>query len=135
VDCERGESSYSVQRLSSGASVVSAAGDLDGETHARMYGLIAEELAREPSQVVIEVSDVTSVDDAAIKALTEMSALAGEADISLCLIASANSPIVRSLAAADLTERFEIFPTIDEALDHRSLSALRTVSDGDSPNN
>jgi hypothetical protein len=42
-------------------------------------------------------------------------ALAGEADISFCLVASHTGPIVIALAAAELIERFEIFPTVDEA--------------------
>jgi anti-anti-sigma factor len=135
MEGKRGEVSYSVQRLPSGISVVRAAGDLDGESHSRMHRLILDEVGREPLQLVLEVSGVTSVDAAAVEALISASALAGESDISLCLVASPTSPMVEALAAADLIERFEIFPTIDLALDHRSLSELRTVCDGDSPNN
>jgi len=100
-----------------------------------MHHLVAEEVGRDPSQLVLEVSGVTSVDNAAVQAFIGASALAGESDISLCLVAAPKSPVAETLAAAELIDRFEIFPTINQALDHRSLSELRSVCDGDSPNN
>jgi anti-anti-sigma regulatory factor len=59
------------------------------------------------------------VDHAVLEALVAASALAGEADISFCLVASHRSPIVRALAAAGLIERFEIFATVGEAEHNR----------------
>jgi anti-anti-sigma factor len=108
-----------VRRLPSGTSIVGAAGDLDGETHSLMYHLVADELARQPAQLVLELSGATSVDDAAVEALVDASALAGESDTSFCLVASPTGPIVRALAAADLIDRFEIFATVAEAKRHR----------------
>jgi anti-anti-sigma regulatory factor len=90
-------------------------GDLDGDTSSQLYHLVAEELAREPAQLVLEVSDVIPVDNAVVEALVGASALAGESDISFCLVASRTGPIVRALAAADVIERFEIFAMIGEA--------------------
>jgi anti-anti-sigma factor len=114
-----GSFSCAVQRLPAGISVVLAAGDLDGETHSRVYRLVADEVAREPAQLVLELSGATSVDDSAVETLVSASALAGESDISFCLVASPTGPVVRALAAADLIERFEIFATVGEARRHR----------------
>lgn len=88
---------------------------MNGETSSQLYDLVADELARDPAQLVLELSDATPVDNAAVEALGSASASAGEADISFCLVASHTAPIVIALAAADLIERFEIFPTVDEA--------------------
>ena len=114
-----GSFTYTVQRLPAGISIVCAAGDLDGETHSRISRVVADELAREPAQLVLDLSGATSVDDAAVGALLSASALAGESDISFCLVASPTGRIVEALAAADLIERFEIFATVGEAKRHR----------------
>ncbi|MDT5146230.1 MAG: hypothetical protein QOC58_875 [Mycobacterium sp.] len=114
-----GSFSHTVQRLPAGTTIVSAAGDLDGETHSLLYRVIADELGREPAQLVLELSGATSVEEAALEALVSASALAGESDTSFCLVTSSTGPIVRALAAADLIERFEIFATVGEAQRHR----------------
>ena len=88
---------------------------MNGETCSRLYQLAADELARKPAQLVLQVSGAISVDHAVLEALVSSSALAGESDISFCLVASQSSPIVRALAAAGLIERFEIFATVREA--------------------
>src|ERR1700760_3653141 len=111
--------SHSVQRLPARISIVCATGDVDGESHSLMYSLVFGELARKPAQLVLELSRVTSIDDAAVEALVGASALAGESDTSFCLVATPTGPIMKALAAADLIERFEIFPTVDEAKCHR----------------
>ncbi len=133
MEGERNGFTYSVQRLRSGVSVVRASGDLDDETYSGFHRVVADELERRPRHLVIELSGVTSTDGAAVRTLNAASAIAGESDIGLCLIAPSASPIVESLAAAEMIERFEIFSTIDETVDHLSLSELRSVSDGDSP--
>lgn len=96
-----------------------AAGDLNGETSSQLYLLVADEVAREPAQLVLELSDVTSVDDAAIEALVNASALAGEADISFCLVASQGGPVVTALAGAGVIDRFEVFATLGAATGNR----------------
>ena len=114
-----GSFSYTVQRLPDGITIICATGDLDGETRSLMYQLVSDEIAREPAQLVLELSGAKSADSAALEGLVYASALAGESDTSFCLVASHTGPIVRGLAAADLIERFEIFPTVDEAKLHR----------------
>ena len=108
-----------VRRLSTCTSIVSATGDVDGETPSLMEHLVAEELAGEPAQLVLELSCATSVDSVFVQALVGASALAGECDRSFCLVASPASPVVTALAAADLIERFEIFSSVSEAMLHR----------------
>ncbi|AQA06356.1 hypothetical protein BVC93_12885 [Mycobacterium sp. MS1601] len=96
-------------------SILTAAGYVDGDTPSAISRLVADELAREPAQLVLELSHTTSVDTAFVEALAHASALAGEADTSFCLVVSPASPVVQALAAADLIERFEIFTTVNEA--------------------
>ncbi|WP_415822127.1 STAS domain-containing protein [Mycobacterium senriense] len=107
-----------MQRLPDTTSIVYATGVLDGETHAGLSRVIADELTQEPAQLVLELSGATSIDDAAVETLVGATALAAESDTSFCLVMSPTGPIARVLAAADLLERFEIFATVDEAQRH-----------------
>lgn len=119
MDGQRDAFSYVVQRLSSGTSVIGLTGDLDGEAHSLVQQLAADELARRPAQLILELSGMTSTDCAALGVLVRVSALAAECDTSFCLVASPSDPIVGDLEAADLIERFELFGTVDEAQRHR----------------
>ena len=118
---EQEESSFSstVQRLPAGITIIRAAGDLDSETSSQLYLVVTGELRREPAQLVLELSNLKSLDGAAVEALVSVSASAGESDISFCLVASNESPVVRTLAQADLIERFEVFPTVRAATNNR----------------
>jgi anti-anti-sigma factor len=108
-----------VQRLPAGITVIRATGDLDGETSSALYSLVTDELLREPAQLVLELLNLASVDNAAVDALVSASAVAGESDISFCLVASPASPVVATLAEAGLIERFEVFPTVSAATGER----------------
>lgn len=112
---QRESFSCSARRLPTGATIVRATGDVNGETCSRLYQLVADELARKPAQLVLQLSRAMSVDHAVLEALVSASALAAESDISFCMVASHSSPIIRALAAAGLIERFEIFATVREA--------------------
>jgi hypothetical protein len=72
-----GSFTCTVRRLPDGISILCAAGDLSGETHSQVSRVVADELAREPAQLMLELSGATSVDDAAVEALVSASALAG----------------------------------------------------------
>ena len=120
VEEQEGSSfSSTVQRLPDGITIIRAAGDLDGETGSQLYPVVAGELRRQPAKLVLELSNLKSLDSAAVEALASVSALAGESDISFCLVASNESPVVRTLAQADLIERFEVFPTVCAATSNR----------------
>jgi anti-anti-sigma factor len=108
-----------VQRLPADITIIRAAGDLNSETSSQLYVVVAGELRREPAQLVLELSNLKGLDSAAIEALVSASALAGESDISFCLVASKVSPVVRTLAQAGLIERFEVFPTVCAATSNR----------------
>jgi anti-anti-sigma factor len=108
-----------VQRLPAGITVIRATGDLNGKTGSPLSSLIADELLREPAQLVLELSNLVSVDNAVVDALVSASAVAGESDISFCLVASHGSPVVATLAEAGLIERFEVFPTVSAATGDR----------------
>ena len=108
-----------MQRLPAGITVIRATGDLNRETSSQLSLLVADELLREPAQLVLELSNLTSVDKAVVDALVSASALAGEPDISFCLVASHASPVVTTLAEAGLIERFEVFATVRAAIGNR----------------
>ncbi len=114
-EVREGGRSLTVRRLPGDVSVVSVSGDVDGDKPSLMGRLLAGELAREPTQLVLELSRATSVDSTFVEALVGASALAGEADTSFCLIMPPTGPVVEALTAADLIERFEIFATVGEA--------------------
>jgi anti-anti-sigma factor len=113
-----GSFSFTVQRLSAGITIIWAEGELDSETSSQLYQLVSDELLGKPAQLVLEFSDLTSVDQAAVDSLLSVSGLAGESDISFCLVAPHASPVVAALAQADLIERFEVFPTVRAATLH-----------------
>lgn len=106
---------FTVRRLPGGTSSVSVFGNIDGDRPSTMGRLIADELARGPAQLVLELSRVTSVDSAFVEALVDASAIAGEADTSFALVTSPTGPVAAALVAAGLIERFEIFRTVREA--------------------
>jgi anti-anti-sigma regulatory factor len=108
-----------VQRLPAGVTVIRAIGGLDSDTSSQLYSLVADELLREPAQLVLELSNLVSVDNAVVDALVSASAVAGESDISFSLVASHASPVVATLAEAGLIERFEVFPTLRAATGNR----------------
>jgi anti-anti-sigma factor len=114
-----GSLSFVVQRLPAGKIVIRATGDLNRETGSQLYLLVADKLLQEPAQLVLELSNLTAVDNAAVDALVSASAVAGESDISFCLVAPHASPVVTTLAEAGLYERFEVFPTVGAATGNR----------------
>lgn len=58
---------------------------------------------------------VAHIDGAGIDALVSAAALAGESDISFCLVGVQGGPVAAALAAAELTELFEIFASVNHA--------------------
>lgn len=110
---------YAVRRTPCRTSIIGATGHLDGEASLLINDLVADELAREPAQLILQLSNATSVDAAGLGALVGASAMAGESDTSFCLVAKPAGPIVTALTAADLIDRFEVYPTVDEAIRQR----------------
>ena len=77
-----------MRRLPAGITIIRTTGDLNRETSSQLSLLVAGELLREPAQLVLALANLTSVDKAAVDALVSASALAGEPDISFCLVGS-----------------------------------------------
>ncbi|MCG7597685.1 STAS domain-containing protein [Mycobacterium sp. PSTR-4-N] len=96
-------------------SILFVSGHIDDAEGATMGRLVAAELARQPAQLVLELSRATSVGGSFVTTLVDASAIAGEADTSFCLVVSPTGPVADALAAADLLERFEIFTSLHKA--------------------
>lgn len=97
--------------------MVDVVGDLSGDAAEAVKRTIADELARSPALLVVDLSGVARVDADGVDALASSAATAGESDISFCLVAPRASPIHDALAAAVLLELFEIFWSVDEAVE------------------
>ena len=112
-----------VHRRPDDATVVEVAGDLSGDATVAMQRTVNEELTRSPAHLIIDLSAVTGIDMAGINALSSAAGIAGEADISFCLVDPEGDPVGAALASAKLTELFEMFPTVDDAIrEHRPPS-------------
>jgi anti-anti-sigma factor len=105
-----------VQRRPDDTTVVEVAGDVSGDATAAMQRTINDGLTRSPAHLIIDLSAVTSIDLAGINALSSAAGIAGEADISFCLVDPDGDPVGAALASAKLTELFEVFPTVDDAI-------------------
>jgi anti-anti-sigma regulatory factor len=80
-----------------------------------MFRLVADELSRTPDRLLIDLSEVTSVEDAGVEALALAAELAGEADISFGLVGARTGPVAVALDEALLSELFDIYRSLDEA--------------------
>jgi anti-anti-sigma regulatory factor len=90
-------------------------GELIRDATSQMIRIVEEELARVPSPLVLDLSAVTDINANGVDALVSAATLAGESDISLCLVGVEGRPTWDALAAADLTELFEVVPPTDDA--------------------
>jgi anti-anti-sigma factor len=113
---ENGERStfVSVQRFPvDGGTIVSVAGELCGEAWP-LIQCLAEELNSCPSQLIVDLSEVTHIDATGLDILVNAAARAGEADIALC-IAGLRGAVIDAFDASGLLEMFEIFPAVNDA--------------------
>ncbi|MCW2653339.1 MAG: hypothetical protein JWR32_4315 [Mycobacterium sp.] len=97
-----------VHRFGTGETVVQVTGELCGNTAAALRGVVTNELMESAQSLALDLLEVTRIDDVGIDALISAAVLAGEADISLCLVAAQGGRVTTALAAAQLTELFEI---------------------------
>ena len=105
-----------VQRRSDDTTVVEVVGDLRGDATAAMQRTVNFELTRSPAHLIIDLSAVTGIDVGGINVLSSAAGIAGEADISFCLVDPDGDPVGAALASAKLTELFEVFPTVEDAI-------------------
>ncbi|MCW2690581.1 MAG: hypothetical protein JWR37_5471 [Mycobacterium sp.] len=112
---ESGSPTVSVERFSSGSVVVYVAGELLAAV--ALHQTITDELDRSPVRLAVDLSHVTRIDADVIDALVSAAVTAGGSDIGFCLIGVQGGPVEEAIAAADLTELFEVFPSLAEAWD------------------
>jgi anti-anti-sigma regulatory factor len=106
----------SVQRLTDGNTVVRLGGDLIGDATAAMRQALIDELSRAPAQLIVDLSTITRIDAGGVHALAAVAAVAGESDHAFCLVAGEAGPVQAALAAEQLSELFEIFSSVSEAV-------------------
>jgi anti-anti-sigma regulatory factor len=105
-----------VQRLPAGDTVVNLRVDLIGYAAAAMQQTLIDELSRAPAQLIVDLSTITTIDAGAVHALAAAAAVAGESDRAFCLVVAKAGPIQTALAAEQLTELFEVFSSVSEAV-------------------
>jgi anti-anti-sigma regulatory factor len=116
IENEPGLIVINVQRLTAGNTVVHLVGDLIGDAPAAMQQALMDELSRAPAQLIVDLSTITRIDACAVHALAAAAAVAGESDLAFCLVAGEAGPVQAALAAEQLSELFEIFSSVSEAV-------------------
>jgi anti-anti-sigma regulatory factor len=105
-----------VQRSAAGHTVVHLVGDLIGDATASTRQTLIDELARDPTQLIVDGSAITRFGAGGVQALAAAAAVAGEADLPFCLVSGNGSPLRAALAAEQMSELFEIFTSTAEAV-------------------
>jgi anti-sigma B factor antagonist len=108
-------SSVDVQRCPTGKSVVRVSGALIRDAPSQLARIVEAELMRAPSPLVLDLSAVTHITATGVDALVSAATTAGECDISFCLVGIEGRSVGAALAAAELTELFEVFPSVNDA--------------------
>jgi anti-sigma B factor antagonist len=88
--------------------VVYVAGQVTGDASLSVLRVVTDVVLRQPAEVALDVSEVTSIDAGGVQALLSIAAEAAELDISLCLVGAQGGAVSIALADAGLTEAFEI---------------------------
>jgi anti-sigma B factor antagonist len=107
--------SVDVQRCPTGKSVVRVSGELIRDAPSQLARIVEEELMQAPSPLVLDLSAVTHITAAGVDALVSAATAAGELDVSFCLVGIEGRAVGAALAAAELTELFEVFPSVNDA--------------------
>jgi anti-anti-sigma factor len=105
-----------VQQLDVGDTVVHVNGDLIGEAAAAIRQTLIDQLQRAPTRLIVNLSAVSRIDACGVDALASAAAFAGEADLAFCLIDGKAGRVQAALAAEQMTDLFEIFSSVSEAV-------------------
>lgn len=105
-----------VQRLAAGDTVVHLMGPLTGDAAAAIQQTLIDQLSRAPKRLIVDLSAITRVDASGVDALASAAAVAGESDHDFCLIDGEEGGVGAALAAEQLTELFEIYSSVSEAV-------------------
>jgi anti-anti-sigma regulatory factor len=104
------------QTVEAGTILVRVAGDLCADGAARTRRTLAGELTGSPAFLLLELSEVVSIDAEGVDTLLVAAELTADEDIGLCLVAPAQGAVRAALAAVEASESFEIFASVIEAL-------------------
>jgi len=101
-----------------GVTMLTARGALTTRTCARLGIAAREQIARVPRLLVVDLAQLTELDEDGVDVLVEIAYEAGEADIGLCLVFDGNRRdlVMGPLEDANVVPLFEIHPTIASAL-------------------
>jgi anti-anti-sigma regulatory factor len=105
-----------VQRLNAARTVVHVVGDLIGHATVGLQQVLIDELSRAPALLIVDLSTITRIDAGGVHALAAAAAVAGESDRALCLVARQAGAVQAALAAENLSELFESFSSVSEAV-------------------
>lgn len=105
-----------VQQLPAGDTVVHLAGDVIGDAAVVMHQTLVDQLAGAPTRLIVNLSEVSGIDAGGVDALSCAAAVAGEADHAFCLVDGEAGRVQAALAAKQVTDLFEIFSSVNEAL-------------------
>jgi anti-anti-sigma factor len=112
-----GEITVKVERLPGNRLVVKVEGHLRLDVTACMHRILADELAAAPEMVVVDLTEVSFVDPAAVIVLASAAAQATDAAADFRLVDADGGPMRCALDAAELSELFEVFGSVSEALE------------------
>ena len=105
-----------VERLTVGDTVVHLIGDVIGDAAAAMQQTLIDQLSRAPTRLIVNLTAVGCIDASGVDALASAAAVAGEADHAFCLVAGEAGRVQAALAAEQVTDLFEIFSSVSDAL-------------------
>jgi len=100
---------------SPGARLLRAAGALDEAAGRALQRVAADILAGAPPFVLVDLSAIDTVTADGVAALVAVAETAGEADIGLAVVA--RDGLRAALAGNDVHDLFELYETVDEALE------------------
>lgn len=115
ADSEDGDTVI-VHRLDHNRILIRVMGDVDGDSSTNVRERLIEQLTWTPDVILVDLSGVTRIDADGVEGLIAAAALAGEPDIGLFLVAPPGGAVQTALATAEVTELFEIFSTLSQAL-------------------
>ncbi|MGI8312257.1 STAS domain-containing protein [Saccharopolyspora hattusasensis] len=95
--------------------VIQAGGDLDCRTAARLHELLAARLSSMVDTVVLDLSGLNFIGVAGLELLLHAHRQADSRGVDLRLVTSAHC-LQRALIAAELTESFRCYATLERAL-------------------
>lgn len=109
-------SNIDIAKLPMGNYVVTVDDPASWETWMVMGQVVGDILAQSPRLLVLDLTGLDSLDLPGVGALSAAAAQAGESDIAFCLVGAQDGPVRAAVADAGLTELFELFESVRDAL-------------------